>query len=131
VTSDLICRQIHLRRSHQCNNGARRWFAQHGLSWQKFLADGYPASVLGQWGCPLAQKLIDEAEAEAQGAVILRKRHLDGIACNKGAREWAAEQGIDWASFVERGHRFPADFTSDNPILTAVLERARSEFEET
>jgi hypothetical protein len=54
----------HIRSANLCAGGARRWFKSRGLNWSAFLSDGIPASVLGQWGDPLAARAIEEAQKD-------------------------------------------------------------------
>lgn len=66
--SDLIVRPRHIRAAPTlCMSGARRWFKAHDLDWSDFLTNGIPASVLGQWGDPLAERAIEQARAEEAG----------------------------------------------------------------
>lgn len=62
--TDTIVRMKHIRTAKLCAGGARRWFQARGLDWSAFLANGIPASVLGQWGDPLAARAIEEAEKD-------------------------------------------------------------------
>ena len=62
---DVTVRIEHVRSALLCTGGARRWFRARGLDWSKFLSEGLPASVIGQWGDPLAAKAIAAAEEEA------------------------------------------------------------------
>lgn len=59
--SDPIVRMKHIRAAKLCAGGARRWFQAHGLDWSDFLENGILASILGQWGDPLADRAIAEA----------------------------------------------------------------------
>lgn len=52
-----------LRASRLCFQGARPWFARHGLDWQVFLRDGLEAEVLAATGDALALRVIAVAEA--------------------------------------------------------------------
>lgn len=54
----------HMRAARLCMPGARRWFAAHGLNWSDFVSNGIPATILGQWGDPLADRAIQKARAE-------------------------------------------------------------------
>lgn len=55
----------HVRAAGICCRGARAWFArQEGLSWQTFLAEGYPADTLRACGCAICDRVIAAAEAE-------------------------------------------------------------------
>ncbi|MCE8512311.1 hypothetical protein KBY22_06375 [Ruegeria pomeroyi] len=51
-----------LRAARLCLQGARGWFARHGLDWQAFLREGCPAEVLAATGDALAMRAIAEAE---------------------------------------------------------------------
>lgn len=66
MTADPICYVRHVRSAKLCMGGARRWFAAHGLSWADFLKQGIPSSILGQWGDPLADRVIEQASREAE-----------------------------------------------------------------
>lgn len=63
--NDPLVKIHHIRAARLCMGGARRWFAARGLDWAAFLRDGLPASVLSQWGDPLAERAIDEAKKES------------------------------------------------------------------
>ena len=52
-----------LRASRLCFQGARPWFARHGLDWQVFLREGFEAEVLAATGDALALRVIAVAEA--------------------------------------------------------------------
>ena len=65
MTDDVMVYMRHIRAAHQCSRGGRNWFKSHGLNWSKFLSDGIPSSVLGQWNDPLADATIAEAQREA------------------------------------------------------------------
>lgn len=52
-----------LRASRLCFQGARPWFARHGLDWQVFLREGLEAEVLAATGDALALRVIAIAEA--------------------------------------------------------------------
>ena len=55
-----------LRASRLCFQGARPWFARHGLDWQVFLREGFEAEVLAATGDALALRVIAiAAEREA------------------------------------------------------------------
>lgn len=62
---DPLVKIEHIRAAKLCTGGARRWFAHHKLNWSKFLAEGLPASVIGQWGDPLADRAIEQAKEGA------------------------------------------------------------------
>lgn len=62
--SDPTVTMKHIRAARLCAGGARRWFQSHGLNWSDFLTNGIPASILGQWGDPLAERAIDEAKKD-------------------------------------------------------------------
>ncbi|MCG6560758.1 hypothetical protein MB818_21345 [Ruegeria sp. 1NDH52C] len=51
-----------LRAARLCLQGARGWFARHGLDWQAFLREGVDAEVLAATGDALAMRAIAEAE---------------------------------------------------------------------
>jgi hypothetical protein len=65
-----------LRASRLCFQGARPWFARHGLDWPQFLANGLDAEVLVQTGDALALRVI--AIAEAREAVETGQDRSDG-----------------------------------------------------
>ena len=56
----------HLRAAQMCARAARPWFAVQGLSWAKFIAEGYDAETLRATGDALALKVVELAEAEAR-----------------------------------------------------------------
>lgn len=41
-----------------CRNGAKQWFADHGLSWRDFVRDGIDESVLIGIGDPFARATV-------------------------------------------------------------------------
>ncbi len=57
-----------LRASRLCFQGARPWFARHGLDWQAFLRAGLEAEVLAATGDVLALRVIAIAEAREASA---------------------------------------------------------------
>lgn len=59
-----MVRVEHVRAANLCTGGARRWFKARGLDWQTFLSTGLPASVIGQWGDPMAARAIEQAEKD-------------------------------------------------------------------
>lgn len=65
-----------LRASRLCFQGARPWFARHGLDWQRFLHEGLDAETLAATGDALAMRVI--AIAEAREAVASAKEPHDG-----------------------------------------------------
>lgn len=64
VTSDLRVHMRHVRAAKLCSGGARRYFMQHGLDWNDFLANGVPVSVLDEIGDPMGQRAVAAAKAE-------------------------------------------------------------------
>lgn len=46
MTNDPLVRIEHVKQARMCTRGARAWFAHHGLSYQEFLLNGMPASVI-------------------------------------------------------------------------------------
>ncbi|AEY69563.1 tail assembly protein [Burkholderia phage vB_BceS_AH2] len=48
-----------------CARGARRWFAEHGLDWSKFVFEGLPEEDILATGDPMAIKLVEEARRRA------------------------------------------------------------------
>lgn len=67
VSTEIVVHHRHLLRLKLCNNGARPWFAAKGLSWQRFIEDGYPISVIRATGDAFAHRVADLAESEARG----------------------------------------------------------------
>lgn len=65
-----------LRASRLCFQGARPWFARHGLNWQAFLREGLEAEVLAATGDALALRVI--AIAEAREALAPNAEAQDG-----------------------------------------------------
>lgn len=63
---DPVVRIEHVRAAFLCTRGARRWFQARDLDWTRFLSDGLPASVIGQWDDPLAARAIEQAIAQAR-----------------------------------------------------------------
>lgn len=50
-----------------CVNGARDWFAKHGLDFRDFIKNGTPVDVMRATGCPLAERACQVAEKRANG----------------------------------------------------------------
>jgi hypothetical protein len=65
-----------LRASRLCFQGARPWFARHGLDWQAFLRDGLDAETLVATGDSLALHVI--AIAVTREAVELGMERRNG-----------------------------------------------------
>lgn len=55
----------HLRAAKLCAGGARTWFAQHGLSWDRFVDPGIPAAELEATGDAFALRVAEIARKEA------------------------------------------------------------------
>ena len=55
----------HIRAAGLCSQGARDWFAAHGLSWSEFLSSGIAADRLRACNDTLADRVVAEAEKEA------------------------------------------------------------------
>lgn len=47
-----------------CFEGARLWFARHGLDWRDFVQNGLPASFLESTDDALALRLVAHARAQ-------------------------------------------------------------------
>jgi len=58
-------RAMRLGRDGLCSKGLRRWFAQHDLDWNDFIANGIPAEKLDEIGDPVARQVADIAREEA------------------------------------------------------------------
>lgn len=54
----------HLRACGMCSRGARTWFSVRGLSWDVFVREGYPASVLLATDDALASQVVAQAKGE-------------------------------------------------------------------
>lgn len=50
-----------------CVNGARDWFAKHGLDFRDFIKNGTPVEVMRATGCPLAERACQAAEKRVNG----------------------------------------------------------------
>lgn len=61
----VVVRMRHLRQLGMCNREPRKFFLAQGWSWQKFLDEGLPASIVYATGDPLAVKVADAAVKEA------------------------------------------------------------------
>lgn len=55
----------HLRKANFCMSGGRQWFANRGLSWSDFLADGIPAETLEATNDEMALVVCKIARDEA------------------------------------------------------------------
>lgn len=55
----------HIRELGYCNRGARAFFARHGLSWPRFLAEGIDAEQLQRTDDAMAARAIAHARKEA------------------------------------------------------------------
>lgn len=67
VTSEPIVYRRHLRMVNICGSGARRWWPEHGLSWQDFLTNGIPGEKLLETNDPFARRVVEAARAERDG----------------------------------------------------------------
>lgn len=50
-----------MRAAKLCSAGGRRVAAAYGLSWNTFITEGYPASVLEATNDPLILRMVGEA----------------------------------------------------------------------
>lgn len=55
----------HLRAADLCTKGARRWFKEHGLSWDQFIEQGISSDVLEALDDPLGMQVLEIARKEA------------------------------------------------------------------
>ena len=66
VTSDPMCKPRHMRAAGLCARGSREWCKHNGISWNAFLTEGIPASVLEATRDPIVAKLAAAAREEAK-----------------------------------------------------------------
>jgi len=52
-----------LRRLGYCMRGCRRWFAQHGIDWQRVRREGITTDELRATNDALADRVIEDVEA--------------------------------------------------------------------
>lgn len=62
----VLVRMRHLRAAGMCNREPRKFCAAQGWSWQEFIDQGIPASLLYETGDPMAEKVADIAVKEAE-----------------------------------------------------------------
>lgn len=48
-----------------CHRGARRWFAEHDLSWATFVSEGYDVEIIKATGDHFGLLVVERAEKEA------------------------------------------------------------------
>jgi hypothetical protein len=61
---NVIVTMKHVRAARYCSRAPRAWFAQQGLSWSDFLANGIASNVLEDTGDGLALKVVEIAKAD-------------------------------------------------------------------
>jgi hypothetical protein len=61
MTADPVVTIDDMRAAKLCSAGGRRMAAAYGLSWDKFITEGYPASVLKATNDPLILRAVAEA----------------------------------------------------------------------
>lgn len=66
----MIIRPEHIRAPgiEYCSRGARKWFALHGLDWNRFVTQGIPEEELLATGDALAIAVVEEAKKWAEKA---------------------------------------------------------------
>jgi len=64
MEDDVIVTIAHLRGAGMCSRQPRGWMEKHGLSWNEFITNGYPASVLLATEDSLVQPVIDVARRD-------------------------------------------------------------------
>jgi DNA-binding LacI/PurR family transcriptional regulator len=68
VSGETIVTVNDMRAARLCAQGARDWFARHGLDWMAFLREGLPASAILATGDAMAARAVEAARArEARG----------------------------------------------------------------
>lgn len=67
MEEDIIVTMTDVRSANYCARAARVWFAQHGLSWDVFLENGYPVSVLMEIGDPIVLAVVEQAKKRVAG----------------------------------------------------------------
>lgn len=65
--SDIRVLPTDLPKAGLCVNGARDWFAKHGLDFRDFIKNGTPVDVMRATGCPLAERACLAAEKRVNG----------------------------------------------------------------
>lgn len=65
--TDIRVLPIDLPPAGLCVNGARTWFAQHGLDFREFIREGTPIEIMRATGCPLAERACQAAEQRVNG----------------------------------------------------------------
>lgn len=58
----------HMRRLNYCSSGVRRFFADHGLDYGKFLREGIPAEELMKTGDAMAIRVAEVANGQQKEA---------------------------------------------------------------
>ena len=60
----------HMRMAGVCASGGRDWFRRSGLSWELFVREGLPASVIEATGDGIALSVVAQARQEAAAAAM-------------------------------------------------------------
>lgn len=64
VTSGVLVRVCHIRAARLCMNGARTWFAHHGIPWSELLASGVAVETIERTGDKMALDVARIARKE-------------------------------------------------------------------
>ncbi len=64
MSEPVIVRMKHIRQASLCSDGARGFWARHGLDWTDFLRNGIDAEKLLATGDAQAAKVVEVARGE-------------------------------------------------------------------
>jgi len=64
--TDVIVTMDDVRNAKMCSRGARSFFIDHGLDWNKFLESGLPASEIEATGDSMALQVVEVARGRQQ-----------------------------------------------------------------
>jgi len=62
--SEVIVQMRHIRAAKMCSSGTRAFFKRHEMDWNKFLAEGLPASEFERTGDAMALHVVEVARGE-------------------------------------------------------------------
>ena len=65
---DFVVTISDLKRTGSCHKGARAWAQARRLDWQRFMAEGIPASELLATGDALAERIVRTLRTQREGS---------------------------------------------------------------
>jgi len=113
-----------------CVRGAKGWFADHGLDFRAFLAEGIDVETFLATGDERAQAVVRHKlrqQADLSG-MVLTARDAQGIFCALGLRGWCREVGLDERRLFGEG--VPATellALNDVEVMKVIMRKLRTE----